>query len=56
MKIKCNDCGYEFPEDEIESREEHIGDPFGFPAYERVYFCPNCHSTDLIDEDHFDDE
>lgn len=51
MKIKCENCGYCFPEEEVDSYEEHIGDPFGFPAYEGVYVCPHCKSLDLVDVD-----
>lgn len=51
MKIKCENCGYCFPEEELDSYEEPMGECFGFPAYERVYVCPCCHSLDLVDVD-----
>lgn len=54
MLIRCMNCGWRGDVDECPSYEEHIGDPFGFPAYERFYECPLCGSEDLEDEDDID--
>ena len=47
IQIHCNDCGMDFDPDELSSYTEHIGDCFGFPAYQTYSVCPLCGSEDL---------
>lgn len=41
---ECWDCGSIFKEDDIVYEEEYRGECWGQPAYERMSYCPCCHS------------
>lgn len=56
VKFHCNDCGGDYDPDELDSYREHIGDPFGFPAYETICVCPLCGSDDLEEIDVFPED
>ena len=51
MLQRCMNCGWRGDFEDLNSHEEHIGDCFGFPAYERFYYCPQCGSEEIEDED-----
>jgi RNA polymerase subunit RPABC4/transcription elongation factor Spt4 len=47
--IKCYNCGSVFDEDELEHREENVGEFWGAPAYMKVDICPHCGSDEIDD-------
>lgn len=49
----CTNCGTWCHPDEICTVDENRGECFGFPAKERICFCPFCGSDDLL-EKYFD--
>lgn len=52
--IKCCDCGWTGETYELQRVEESRGEFWGMPAYETMYYCPNC-GSDCID-DYIDDD
>lgn len=53
-KLKCENCGEVFREEDADTQQECVGDFWGSPAYMYYNACPTCGSTDL--EETSDDE
>ena len=50
-KLKCENCGEVFREEDADIRREKVGDFWGSPAYMNYNACPSCGSKDLEEDE-----
>ena len=54
--IKCNNCGWIGEHKDLTRVEESIGEFWGIPVTETMYYCPCCGRDYLDDEEKKDKE
>ena len=57
-KLKCEDCGEIFEEEDLASWQEDRGEFWGSKCFETMTGCPHCYSGDVVEyfEEDEDDE
>ena len=56
MRYYCNNCGRFIEEEDLDTREECVGEFWGRPAYEKFDVCPHCGSDEVIPEEESEEE